>query len=358
MKILFLVPYPVGESPSQRFRFEQYFDALKKNGIEFSVESFWSLDAWKILYKPGNGLAKTMWLKIGFWMRFWHVVKALGYDWVFIHRECAPIGPPVFEFIIAKIFRKKMIYDFDDAIWLPNTSEENKVASWLKFHGKVKSICRWSYRVSCGNAWLADFARQFNSNVVVNPTTIDTENLHNPRLFPSRKENEKVVIGWTGTHSTLPYLTELVPVLQRLEKKFPIIIRIISNKNPELPLQNFEFVPWKKETEIQDLISFNIGLMPLTDDVWAKGKCGFKALQYMALEIPCVASPVGVNASIIHHHVNGFLCKTSDEWEQTLEKVITEKESRKKAGTAGRQTVVERFSVVSNASTFLGLTRS
>jgi glycosyltransferase involved in cell wall biosynthesis len=359
MKILFLVPYPVGESPSQRFRFEQYFDLLKKNGVGFSVESFWSLAAWKILYKPGNGLSKTIWLKIGFWMRFWHVIKSLSYDWVFIHRECAPVGPPVFEFIMAKVFRKKIIYDFDDAIWLPNTSEENKLASWLKFHGKVKFICRWSYRVSCGNAWLADFARQFNSNVVVNPTTIDTEGLHNPNLFASqKKKNERVVIGWTGTHSTLPYLTELIPVLQRLEKKFLITVRIISNKNPGLPLQTFEFVSWKKETEIQDLNSFDIGLMPLTDDAWAKGKCGFKALQYMALEIPCLASPVGVNTSIIKHSVNGFLCQSPQEWEQILEKLILEKTLRNSVGKAGRQTVVESFSVLSNTSVFLGLTKS
>lgn len=358
MKILFLVPYPVGESPSQRFRFEQYFDLLEKNGIEYSVESFWSLSAWKILYKPGHALAKTIHLKISFWMRFWHILKSLGYDWVFIHRECAPIGPPVFEFIIAKVFRKKIIYDFDDAIWLPNTSEENKLAGWLKFHGKVKSICRWSYRVSCGNEWLADFARQFNSRVVVNPTTIDTEKLHNPVLFPSRKPNEKTVIGWTGTHSTLQYLKPILPALQEIEKKFSITIKIISNKKPELTLQSVEFIPWNKETEIQDLISFDIGLMPLTDDAWAKGKCGFKALQYMALEIPCVASPVGVNTGIIKNNMNGFLCVGNDAWAKTLEQLIQDAELRKKIGVAARQTVVEDFSVLSNASVFLGLTKS
>ena len=358
MKILFLVPYPVGESPSQRFRFEQYFDLLKQNGIEYSIEPFWSLAAWKILYKSGNGLAKTIWLKIGFWRRFWHVLKSLNYDWVFIHRECTPIGPPIFEFMLAKVFLKKIIYDFDDAIWLPNTSEENKLAGWLKFHGKVKSICRWSYRVSCGNEWLADFARQFNSRVVVNPTTIDTEKLHNSTLFPSRKPNEKIVIGWTGTHSTLAYLTPLIPSLQSIEKKYPIIVRIISNKNPELPLQSFEFIPWKKETEIQDLMSFDIGLMPLTEDAWSNGKCGFKALQYIALEIPCVASPVGVNSDIIEHGINGFLCRSNIEWIETIERLIQQIELRKKIGAAGRQTVVERFSVSCNSSTFLSLTKS
>lgn len=358
MRILFLVPYPVGESPSQRFRFEQYFDLLKQKGIQYSVESFWSLSAWRILYKPGRALTKAIHLKIGFWKRFWHVLRALHYDWIFVHRECAPIGPPMFEYIIAKVFRKKIIYDFDDAIWLPNTSEENKLAGWLKFHGKVKLICRWSYRVSCGNEWLADFAKQFNSRVVVNPTTIDTDKLHNPTLFPSRKQNEKIVIGWTGTHSTLVYLTPLIPVLQAIEKKYSVAVRIISNKNPELPLQNFEFIPWSKETEIQDLMSFDIGLMPLTEDPWSNGKCGFKALQYMALEIPCVASPVGVNTSIIKNGVNGFLCASKVEWEQTLEKLILQAELRKSIGAAGRQTVVERFSVSSNSSTFFSLTKS
>jgi glycosyltransferase involved in cell wall biosynthesis len=358
MKILFLVPYPVGESPSQRFRFEQYFDLLKKNGIDYTVESFWSLAAWKILYKPGHALSKTVWLKIGFWMRFWHVLKSLRYDWVFIHRECAPIGPPAFEFIMAKVFRKKIIYDFDDAIWLPNTSAENKLAGWLKFHGKVKSICRWSYRVSCGNEWLANYARQFNARVVVNPTTIDTDNLHNPVLFPSRKPNEKIVIGWTGTHSTLPYLQAIVPMLQIIEKKFSLIIRIISNKNPELQLQSVEFVLWHKATEIQDLVSFDIGLMPLTEDEWSNGKCGFKALQYMALGIPCVASPVGVNTRIINHGVNGFLCVDEREWLKTLETLIQQPTLRKSLGVAGRQTVVEKFSVSSNASIFFSLTKS
>ena len=290
-------------------------------------------------------------------MRFWHVLRSLGYDWVFIHRECAPLGPPVFEFILAKVFRKKIIYDFDDAIWLPNTSEENSVAGWLKFHGKVRWICRWSYRVSCGNEWLADFARQFNSRVVVNPTTIDTDKRHNPNLL-ERKPNEKIVIGWTGTHSTLQYLTPLIPALQSIEKKFSVIVRVISNKNPQLPLQNFEFVPWKIETEIQDLMSFDIGLMPLTEDAWSNGKCGFKALQYMALEIPCVASPVGVNTRIVQQGVNGFLCSSNAEWEQTLENLIQQSELRKSIGVAGRQTVVDKFSVSSNSSVFFSLTKS
>lgn len=359
MRILFLAPYPTGEAPSQRFRFEQYFDLLKKNDIDFLVSSFWGLKAWAILYQPGRIFEKIFWLCAGFMKRSLDLFKAIGFDVIFVHRECAPLGPPVFEFILVKVLRKKIIYDFDDAIWLANTSLENKLAAWAKFHGKVKSICQWSHVVSCGNAWLADYAKKFNVHTVINPTTIDTKNLHNPQLLKSKKAGEeRLVIGWTGTHSTIGYLNSLLPLLQSIEKKYPITIRIISNKDPQLPLQSVEFVPWKKETEIADLLTFDIGIMPLTDDEWAKGKCGFKALQYMALGIPCIASPVGVNSEIIIHDVNGLLCSTSLEWEAGLDELINDQLLRNRLGNEAQKTVEENYSVSSNATNFLSLTKS
>ena len=383
MRILFLVPYPTGEAPSQRFRFEQYFELLKKNNIDFSVSSFWNLRAWVILYRPGKIFEKLFWLCTGFFKRSLDLFKAIGFDLIFIHRECAPLGPPVFEFILSKILRKKIIYDFDDAIWLANTSQENQLAAWAKFHGKVKYICEWSHVVSCGNAWLAEYAKLFNANTIINPTTIDTENLHNPLLFKENSKNsseiqiassprndervfrvdqkikaDRLVIGWTGTHSTIGYLNTLLPILQSIEKKYPITIRIISNKDPQLPLQSVEFFPWKKETEIADLLTFEIGIMPLTDDEWAKGKCGFKALQYMALGIPCIASPVGVNREIISHDLNGFLCSTHLEWEAGLERLITDHTLRNRLGQEARETVEKNYSVSSNSTNFFSLTRS
>jgi len=357
MKILFLVPYPKGESPSQRFRFEQYFDLLSKNNIAFRISSFWSLRAWNILYRNGHVLEKSFWLLAGFVKREIDLLRAINHDLIFIHRECAPVGPPIFEFIIAKILRKKIIYDFDDAIWLENTSQENKLARWIKFHRKVKFICRWSWKVSCGNAWLADYAKQFNSNVVLNPTTVDTDNWHNPDRWPTVQKAGKTVIGWTGTHSTISYLNEILPVLRSIEKKYPVIIRVISNKNPEIGLNSTEFVPWKKKNEITDLLTFDIGIMPLTNDEWAKGKCGFKALQYMALRIPSVASAVGVNTSVIDRDINGFLCTTKSEWEQSLEKLILDPSLQKKIGEEARKKIIKNYSLGSNSTTFLSLTK-
>lgn len=356
MKILFLIPYPVKEAPSQRFRFEQYFNFLKEKGFQISCKSFWDEQTWKILYKSGHQFQKIVGFIKGVILRLTVLFQLKKFDFVFIHRECVPIGPPIIEFLIARILKKKIIYDFDDAIWLPNTSEENKIVALLKWHSKVASICKWSYKVSCGNSFLANYARQFNTNVVINPTTVDTINLHNPSNRPSKKSTS-VVIGWTGTQSTIHYIKSLVPVLEKLAEKssFPFRLFIIANKDPELKLKFVDFKAWSKETEVEDLLQMDIGLMPLSDDIWAKGKCGFKALQYMALEIPALVSPVGVNIEIVDNGINGYWCATEDDWIESLEKLITDRDHRKKMGIAGRKKVIEHYSVSSNTSSFLGL---
>ena len=356
MKILFLVPYPLKEAPSQRFRFEQYLNLLRDNGFQSLYQSFWDRQTWQVLYRHGYVIQKTYGFLKGLILRFFVLFQLKKIDFVFIHRECLPIGPPILEFVIARVLKKKIIYDFDDAIWLPNTSEENKIVALLKWHSKVGSICKWSYKISCGNSFLANYARQFNTNVVVNPTTVDTVNLHNPSNHLIKKSNS-VVIGWTGTHSTMHYIKSLAPVLERLAEKssFPLRFLIISNKDPELTLKFIDFKIWSKETEVVDLLQMEIGLMPLTDDIWAKGKCGFKALQYMALEIPTLVSPVGVSTEIVDNGINGYWCATEDDWIKSLEKLITDKEQREKIGIAGRKKVIEYYSVSSNSSTFLGL---
>ncbi len=274
------------------------------------------------------------------------------YDYVFIHREATPIGPPLIEWMIAKVFRKKIIYDFDDAIWLPNTSASNRMAATLKWHQKVEGICRWSYKVSCGNEYLCNYARQFNENVVLNPTTIDTREQHN-RL--KNQNTDKLVIGWTGTHSTLPYLKPLLPVLEKLYQHYDFELRVIANAPPDEQADFITFIPWQKASEIDDLLAFNVGLMPLTNDPWAKGKCGFKALQYMALGIPALVSPVGVNTEIVDDGTNGFICTNDNDWYEALEKLIADPALRENMGKAGRKKVEERYSVLSNTNKFLEL---
>lgn len=363
MKILFLTPYPNGVAPSQRFRFEQYYQLLSEKDISFEKQSFLDNNDWKILYENKHRFSKAFAVIKGFSKRIFILFRLKQFNYVFIHREATPIGPPIIEWIIAKVFRKKIIYDFDDAIWLSNTSTENNIISKLKWHSKVALICRWSDKVSCGNSYLARYASQFNSNIIINPTTIDTENLHSPsllssnddqlRVFNSNLNNNQTVIGWTGTHSTMKYLKIVLPVIQRLQNELDFKFLIISNKAPTFKLECMKYIPWKLETEINDLLSIDIGIMPLEEDKWSEGKCGFKVLQYMSLEKVAVASPVGINGTILQNSENGFLCSDLEEWYHTLKMLLQNKSLRDKAGYKGRKTVIEYYSVVSNRDNFL-----
>ena len=353
-RILFLTPYPHGRAPSQRFRFEQYLGLLTGAGHHYHLASFLSEDTWNILYKPRHTVRKALGIGAGFGRRLALLFTVPRYDFVFIHREAVPLGPPVLEWLIAKVLGKRIIYDFDDAIWLANTSEANKLAAGLKWHHKVAAICHWAYKNSCGNAYLAAYARQFNPQTFVNPTTIDTEHLHNKvrdQAAPGR-----LVIGWTGTHSTLKYLHQVMPVLAKLEAEgLDFEFRVISNQPPNLPLRSLVYVPWRKASEIDDLLGFHVGLMPLEDDPWAKGKCAFKALQYMALGIPPLVSPVGMNTEVVQDGQNGYICAGSSEWEQRLRELLAAPALRAHLGEAARATIEARYSVRANQANFLGL---
>lgn len=357
-RILFVVPYPLHESPSQRFRFEQYFTLLRSKGYSYTVQNFLNSNNWALFFKRGHAFAKLWAIVAGFSKRLIVLFKSPMYDFLFIHREAAPLGPPIFEWIMAKVLKRKIIYDFDDAIWLTDRQQESAILKLAKWRSKVRSICKWAYKVSCGNEYLCNYAAVFNKRVVYNPTTIDTENLHNRMSNPvSHQASQRIRIGWTGSHSTLKYLGEIQPVLREILRNYPAVeFIVIADRPPSLDVGSaVKFTPWNSETEIKDLLEFDIGIMPLPNDLWAKGKCGFKALQYMALELPAVASPVGVNLKIINHGVNGFLCNTPKEWEEALRALIEDSSLRKKMGMNGRKTVVENYSLRSNSANFLSL---
>jgi glycosyltransferase involved in cell wall biosynthesis len=356
LKVLFLVPYPENESPSQRFRFEQYLGILKANGIDYELQSFLSRSDWRVFYSSGRHFKKLKVLLHGFLKRALILLRVVEFNYVFIHREAAPIGPPFIEWFITHILKKKLIYDYDDAIWLTDRHQESIVFKTIKWRSKVKRIAKWSYKISCGNLYLCDYAYRYNHRVFLNPTTIDTDALHNPSLHKRENQQHNVVIGWTGTHSTLQYLEPIKRVLQQIETEFAnVTIMIIADREPDLGLKRMVFRPWNRDNEIRDLLQFDIGLMPLTDDLWAEGKCGFKALQYMALEIPAVVSPVGVNTTIVDNGINGLLAFSEDDWRTSLRKLVQDEKLRRELGKQGREKVVRNYSVRSNTSNFLSL---
>lgn len=351
--ILFLVPYPMRHAPSQRFRVELFLPELDKAGITYKIQSFLDEQTWDVLYKGGGFIPKAWGVIKGFARRWKMVLSGLpGYDFVFIHREAAPLGPPVFEWIISKIFRKKIIYDFDDAIWIPNTSKENKLVSWIKAFWKIKYICKWADKVVGGNDYLCEYALSFNKKVIKIPTCVDTANRHN-RL--KDQHTGKIKVGWTGSHSTMKFLNQLIPVLRELQTRYDFEFVVISNKPPAFELSSLRFIPWNEGTEVEDLLQLNIGVMPLEKDPWCEGKCGFKLIQYLSVGIPAIASPIGVNQAIIEDGKNGFLCETKEEWDRALSFLIEQTDKRTKMGELGRSKIENEYSISSQSVKYTGL---
>jgi glycosyltransferase involved in cell wall biosynthesis len=352
-RVLFIVPYPTHHAPSQRFRVELYEMFMKQDGIDYTIAPFMDVTTWNILYKGGSTFQKALGIVKGYLNRWKTILFDVPrYDYIFVHREAAPMGPPVFEWIIAKLWRKKMIFDFDDAIWIPNTSAENKWIAWFKAFWKTAFICKWSYKVTGGNQFLCSFALQHNPNTILLPTCVDVELYHN-----TIKEHHTghVTVGWTGSQSTLFYLDMLLPIIQELQEEINFTFLVIANKDPNLPLKHYNFIPWNEQTEVEDLLQMDIGVMPLEPDAWSEGKCGFKLIQYLSLGIPAVASPIGVNRIIIDDNINGYCAVTKEEWKNHLKLLIKDASLRKRLGIKGREKIVQQYSVQSQRSIFINL---
>lgn len=308
---------------------------------------------WNVLYKGGSALQKTTGIVKGYLNRWKTILFDVPkYDYVFVHREAAPLGPPIFEWIVTKVWRKKMIFDFDDAIWIPNTSSENKAVAWFKAFGKVKYICKWSYKISGGNDYLCNYARKYNPSTYRVPTCVDVELFHNK---VKTHTTNKVTVGWTGSQSTLFYLDQLILVLQELQEELDFTFLVIANKDPQLPLRDYAFTAWNETTEVADLLKMDIGVMPLHPDEWSEGKCGFKLIQYLSLGIPAIASPVGVNKQIVINGEDGYIAASKDEWKAALRTLITDHALRGKLGLAGRVKIVAEYSIQSQKENFLSL---
>ncbi|MBS0000175.1 MAG: glycosyltransferase family 4 protein [Cyclobacteriaceae bacterium] len=353
MKIAFFAPYPINTVASQRFRFEQYFNELEKKGIDHNLYSFYPRWAFEVLYKEKHYFRKTAGIVAGFMRRSIQLLKSLDADYVLIHRELTPLGPPVFEWILIQVFKKQVIFDFDDAIWIPDESSGNRWFLRLKWHQKVAYLCRKSCRVSAGNQYLADFALRYNSRITINPTTVDTSKTAHIKV---NHRKEHVTIGWTGTHTTMKYLEMILDPLQKILNEYEqASLLIICNHQPAWKIKKMEFIRWKKTGEWDDLSRIHVGLMPLPEDPWTLGKCGFKILEYFSLGIPALASPVGFNSRLIDHGGNGFLCRNGSEWIKYLEILIQDPSRRTSMGASGKKLVEDAFSLTSNRDTFLGL---
>ena len=221
-KIYFLVPYPEGSAPSQRFRFEQYFDHLRNQGYELGVYPFYDYDTWQTLYKEKKYLLKAMKVTYCFLKRFGLLFKLHKADHLFIHREVAHIGPPVFEWIIAKVLRRKYTYDFDDAIWLPNYSETNSRFHWVKAYWKVNYCMKWAHTISAGNEYtypIFHYLAGIPVGCYTHYPTISTDMLdkvvQQNHSYNNRHHSPPQYSG-TSSHSTRHYWLDRLPYYHAL----------------------------------------------------------------------------------------------------------------------------------------------
>jgi glycosyltransferase involved in cell wall biosynthesis len=342
-RVLAIVQHRKGRSPGQRFRFEHYLPYLEASGYEIIFSNIISEKDDAIFYSRGHYFSKLLIVVKSFLHRIKDLKIAKTCDLIFVYREAYMLGTTFFEKRFSKL-NVPMIFDFDDSIWLNDTSDGNQNLAWMKKPEKTATICKYANLVIVGNQYLADYARQFNSNVKVIPTTIDTS-------YHNAKNNENlnnICIGWTGTTTTLKHYDTAIPVLQKIKEKYGDLVyfKVIVNTTEWTRDLDVTHKKWSKETEISDLAEFDIGIMPLPDDEWSRGKCGFKGLQCMAMGIPVIMSPVGVNTEIIQNGENGSLATSQQEWFDCLCKLIDSKELRNKFAKNGQNTVQEKYSVI------------
>jgi glycosyltransferase involved in cell wall biosynthesis len=327
MKIIFLTH---SSDQGHRFRVEQYFPYL----IGHRVEPKW---------QPLSGS----------WSERLMTYRQLpSFDVVCIQRRLLP----PFEFYWIRKKSRKILFDLDDAVMYRSSSSPypHSFSRWLKFRWMVKG----SNVVTVGNQFLKNEVLKVDrgKKVFVIPTSIDIS------LYPQKKEianRKEIILGWIGTKGNLRYLKKLEPVFEMLRQRFPQVrLKIVSNdfyESSGLPIIN---KPWKLEDENEDLISFDIGLMPLGDDLWSRGKCGLKIIQYLSVGVPVVCTPVGINSDIVKDGENGFWAMDHQEWVDRLSNLIQNPDLRQRMGLKGIETVEREYSLTVTSEKFFQVLQS
>jgi glycosyltransferase involved in cell wall biosynthesis len=324
--------------PGQRYRFEQWQPHLEAAGIRTEVRELLTSAEQDTLHSWRSPRAKAVVVARSLMRALATLPECRRYDVVWIYRTLLVAGPPWVEKLLARR-APPIVYEFDDAIWLTKTFDANRAFSFLKFSGKTADICRLASAVIVSNDSLASYARGFNDDVTVVSSTVDVE-----RYTPIvRKLGGPLVLGFSGSPTTIEYMSLVAGPIRRVAEQHPLQLRVMGAEF-ELPGVDLTVSRWTPERELDELRSYDVGLMPLADDPWTRGKGAMKALLYMSVGVPVVASPVGVTTDVIQHDVNGLLCRTEDDWVEALGRLATDPELRRRLGRAGRETVEKRFS--------------
>ncbi|HEX8649802.1 MAG TPA: glycosyltransferase family 4 protein [Pyrinomonadaceae bacterium] len=353
MKVLALASYPV-EAAATRYRLEQFIAPLAERGIELTVRPFLDSRLFSSLYRRSQmprtalGLARSALRRLG------DVLEARSVDVLLVQREAMMFGPPLVEWLATRVGRCPMVLDLDDATYVSYTSPTyGRLGSALKWFTKTNDLIRWARVVTCGNRSIAEYVSSLGGRARIIPTVVDTERFR--PLERARPAGEPLVLGWIGTHSTYPYLESIFPALQELAQSTRFRLKVVGAGRREIsvPGVSVENLDWSLEREIEDFQSFDIGLYPINvglyADQWATGKSGFKAIQYMAVGIPYVVTPVAACAEIGEKDVTHFCAETQDEWRESLRALLTDTDRRERMGKAGRDHALRHYTVPAQA---------
>lgn len=322
---------------STRYRLGQYVPGLASQGIDLKICHLLDDDYLRRRFAGGiPSIAGMFRAGLG---RFADLCRQSEYDAAMLHCELFPLMPGWLErFLI----RQPYVYDFDDAFYLKYRTGRFGVASPL-LGNKFDTVMAGAAAVTAGNHVLGQYAKQYNANTHYLPTVVDTG-----RYLPRRaSRGDMFTVGWIGSPSTAPYLSKLVEPLSVIGQEGSVRLIVIGGKAPVIPNVTVVEVDWQEHTEVDLINSFDVGVMPLPDDDWARGKCAFKLIQYMACAVPVVASPVGTNVDVVSSEC-GFLAATDQEWADALRVLRDQPGKRTEMGQAGRERVVQHYSLECN----------
>jgi glycosyltransferase involved in cell wall biosynthesis len=340
------------EAASTRQRLLQYLPALADAGIAIEYRPLLGNDYVRSLATGER--ASRLAIARAFARRFHQLRQPHDADLIWIYAELFPWLPAAAERLA---FRPGLpvIHDMDDAFFVPYDRSDHALVRRL-LGGKLRPLIRGASACTCGNGYLADYARPLCPRTLVVPTVVDTASYVPAEQDPPRP----LTIGWIGSPSTWPLVRSLLPLLEELCRTAAIRVKAVgagaAARADGFP--GLDLIDWSERTEVAEVQSMDIGIMPLVDSPFVRGKSGYKLIQYMACGMPVVATPIGVNAEIVDHGVSGYLASSPDEWRRALLGLIADAELRARMGAAGRQRAVERYSLASQAPRLVDLFRS
>ncbi len=323
---------------SSRVRFLQFFPYLQKS-FNLRLQCLLNDDYINTIYSKRK--VKLFFLIKAYLRRLWFLIVSDKTSVFWIQKELFPFFPFWFEKIFLK--RKKIVVDYDDATFHTYDCHRNKFVR-LFLGRKIDKIMCISHTVVVGNSYLAKRAFDAGAkNVVIIPSVIDLKKYSMKEY--STLVSKPFVIGWIGSPGSQKLLESLLPVLAEFASTKDVILRVVGARNINYPGLRIENLPWSSDTEVNLIKSFDVGIMPVQDEPFQRGKCGFKLIQYMACGIPVIASPIGFNNDIVKDGVNGFLASNRDEWLEKLEVLMRDAELRKRLGSNGRRLVEKEYCI-------------